>query len=442
MLSFILWCRQIFGCAICFLTKLYMRQLIIKIPKGHKDEVLKSIEEFEGKNTIFLPEEEQDVFVIFLPNRTVNNFLKRIDEYEEPEINLIPRGVITLYPPASESPDQVADVQPKSSLEIYLGGIQSVGSVKGLIGYSFAAGIIVWIGLYTTTVFLLVAAMLVAPFAGPAMNAALATAAGKMSLLKSSLMRYGMAIGIGIVASLLMTVIFPLSTLTPLMVEVSHVSKVAILLPLISGFAGAINVVQSERDSLVSGAAVGILVAASLAPPVGLVGAGIYLMDWEVVWSSVFRIILQLLGIHLTATLVFYFFGKVTPSGVRFLKGNKIMTYITTAIVVLGIGGMMFWQFSQPVFLRKASMNTELTEKLDKELNKLNYIEVIGKDVNFTNTMIKGNPTVSYNVTVLPKDSTLSEAVLKKRIIDHLKQNIRHQENNIYEVYQINIAED
>ena len=419
-----------------------MRQLILKIPKGHKEEVLNTVEEFKGKNTIFLPNEEQDVFIIFLPNRTVNNFLKRIDEFQEPEINLIPRGVITLYPPASESPDQVADVQPKSPLEIYLGGIQSVGSVKGLIGYSFAAGIIVWIGLYTTTVYLLVAAMLVAPFAGPAMNAALATAAGKMPLLKSSLQRYLIAIGIGIVASFLMTVIFPLNTLTPLMVEISHVSKVAIFLPLISGFAGAINIVQSERDSLVSGAAVGILVAASLAPPVGLIGAGIYLMDWEVVWSSVFRVVLQLLGIHLAATLVFYFFGKVTPRGVRFLKGNKMMTYITSAIVILGIGGMMFWQFSQPPFLRKASMNTELTEGLDRELNKMDYIQVINKDVSFTNTMINGNPTVSYNVTVLPKDSTISEKALKDQIIQHLKNNLHYQDENIYEVYQINIAED
>lgn len=88
-----------------------MRQLILKIPKGNKEEVFKAVEEFEGKNTIFLPNEVQDVFILFLPNRKVNDFLKRIDEFEEPEINLIPRGVITLYPPASESPDQVADVQ-------------------------------------------------------------------------------------------------------------------------------------------------------------------------------------------------------------------------------------------------------------------------------------------------------------------------------------------
>ncbi|HER40623.1 MAG TPA: DUF389 domain-containing protein, partial [Salinimicrobium catena] len=221
-----------------------MRQLILKVPQGNKEKVLQLVEDFNGKNTIALPEGKNDVFIVFLPNQKVNDFLKHLDKFEKPEVNLIPRGVITLYPPASESPDQVADVQPKSSLEIYLGGIQSVGSIKGLIGYSVAAGIIVWIGLYTTTVFLLVAAMLVAPFAGPAMNAALATSAGKRDLLVSSIKRYGIAIGTGIVVSFLMTVIFPLKTLTPLMVEISHVSKVAILLPLISGFAGAVNIVQ------------------------------------------------------------------------------------------------------------------------------------------------------------------------------------------------------
>ena len=419
-----------------------MRQLILKIPKGHKKEVFDTIEEFKGKNTIFLPSEENDVFITFLPNEKVNNFLKRLDDYEKPEINLIPRGVITMYPPASDAPQQVADVQPKSSLEIYLGGIQSVGSIKGLIGYSFAAGVIVWIGLYTTTIFLLVAAMLVAPFAGPAMNAALATAAGKKDLLLSSVKRYGLAIGTGILVSFIMTLIFPLKTLTPLMVEISQVSKVALLLPLISGFAGAINIVQSERDSLVSGAAVGILVAASLAPPVGLIGAGIYLMDWEIISSSVFRVVLQLLGIHLSATLVFYFFGKVTPSGVRFLKGNKNLTWLTSGFVILAIGAMMFWQFSQPPFLRKASMNTELTELLDQELDKLDYIKVINKDVSFTNTMINGNPTVSYNITVLPNSTDVSEKELKNAIIKHLKEHIHYQDENIHEVYQINLAED
>jgi uncharacterized membrane protein len=419
-----------------------MRQLIIKIPKGHKDKVLDAVSEFEGKNTIDLSSEKEDVFLVFLSNNKVNDFLKKLDAFEQPEISLIPRGVITLYPPANEAPEQVADVKPKSSMEIYLGGIQSVGSIFGLVGYSIAAGIIVWIGLYTTTVYLLVAAMLVAPFAGPAMNAALATASGKMPLLKSSLMRYGLAITSGIATSFILSAIFPLETLTPLMVEVSHVSRVALFLPIISGFAGAINICQSERDSLVSGAAVGILVAASLAPPVGLVGAGIYIMDWEVVFSSIFRIVLQLLGIHLAATLVFYFYGKVTPTGVRFLKGSKKVAITTSSIVILGIGAMIFWQFSKPPFLRKASMNTELTERMDNELKNLNYIRIINKNVTFTNTKINDKPTVNFQATVLPKDTLISDEALKNAIINHLKENVNYQNENIHKVYQINVVRE
>lgn len=419
-----------------------MRQLILKVPKGSKEKVLNAVKEYDGKNTITLPGEEHDVFFIYLPNATVNNFLRSINDIKEREINLIPRGVINLYPPETEAPDQVADVQPKSALEIYLGGIQSVGSMFGLIGYSFAAGIIVWIGLFTSTSFLLVAAMLVAPFAGPAMNAALGTAAGKMPLLKSSLKRYGLAILTGIVASFLLTVIFPLTALTPLMEEVSQVSKFAIFLPLVSGFAGAINVCQSERDSLVSGAAVGILVAASLAPPVGLIGAGLYMMDWQVVSSSFFRIILQLLGIHLTATAVFYFYGNVSPEGVRFLKGKKITGLVTTLIVVLGIGALMYWQFSQPPFLRKASMNTELAEELDAELKKIDYIEVLNKDVTFTNNQLNGRSIANFQATILAKDTVISRGALQETVIEHLKENLNLDERNIYQVYQIQVVED
>ena len=421
-----------------------MRQLIVKIPAGHKERVQELVEEFEGKNTINLSESDHkhDVFFVYLPNKKVNNFLKAIDEFEKPEITLIPRGIISLYPPASDSPDQVADVQAKSSLEIYLGGIQSVGSMFGLFGYSFVAGIIVWIGLFTSTSYLLVAAMLVAPFAGPAMNAALATAAGKMPLLKSSLSRYAIAIGTGIVASFLLTLAFPLTTLTPLMEEVSQVSKFALFLPLVSGFAGAINICQSERDSLVSGAAVGILVAASLAPPVGLIGAGLYMMDWQVVFSSLFRILLQLLGIHLAATLVFYFYGKVTPQGVRFLKGSKMTGLITTLVVVVGIGAMMYWQFNQPPFLRKASMNTELNEVLGKELQKVDYIKVLNKDVTFTNVKMGQKSIANFSATIVAKDTAMSSEELKINILNYLKANLTHSYENIYEVYQINVVED
>lgn len=419
-----------------------MRQVIIKINQGNDRDVLRSIEDFKGKNTFHFTSENKEVYFTYLPNQSVNDFLKEIDKHQELEVILVPRGVITLFPPADEAPEQVADVKPKSSLEIYLGGIQSVGSIFGLISYSLVAGIIVWIGLFTTTTYLLVAAMLVAPFAGPAMNAALGTAAGKKELLISSLQRYGMAIGTGVLASILMSIIFPLNTLTPLMEEVSQVSTYALFLPLVSGFAGAINICQSERDSLVSGAAVGILVAASLAPPVGLIGMGLYMGDWQVVYSSLYRIILQLLGIHLAATLVFYFYGKVTPSGIRFLNGKKRLGVITTAIVCLALGSMMLWQFKTPPFYRKASLNTELTDELNTQLKKLSSIEVLSKNVSFTNTKYKDKPVAIFKATVLKKNKSFSNTQLTSIIIEHLKESMEYEIENIYEVFQIDIVEE
>ncbi len=156
-----------------------------------------------------------------------------------------------------------------------MAGLQSVGSWKGFLGYAAAAGVVVWIGLYTNTSYLLVAAMLIAPFAGPAMNLAIATARGDITLLKRSLIRYFSALLVTILVALALSLILRQEIPTNQMVQTSELSSVALLLPLAAGAAGALNLVQSQRSSLVSGASVGMLVAASLAPPAGLVDLGV-----------------------------------------------------------------------------------------------------------------------------------------------------------------------
>lgn len=77
--------------------------------------------------------------------------------------------------PADEVPQALTDTQPRSSIEVFLGGVQSIGSWQSFLIYAVIAGIIVWIGLYTNSVFLLVASMLIAPFGGPAMNVAISS---------------------------------------------------------------------------------------------------------------------------------------------------------------------------------------------------------------------------------------------------------------------------
>ncbi|MGB3613274.1 MAG: DUF389 domain-containing protein, partial [Elainellaceae cyanobacterium] len=72
------------------------------------------------------------------------------------------------------------------------------------MSYAAIAGIVVWVGLYTNSSFLLTASMLIAPFAGPAMNVAIATARGDTALLWRSLLRYFSALAVCIVTSALL----------------------------------------------------------------------------------------------------------------------------------------------------------------------------------------------------------------------------------------------
>jgi hypothetical protein len=128
--------------------------------------------------------------MVHISNREVEGFLEQLQDLPKVHITLIPTGVMALQPPASEAAQQVVNVEERSPIEIFLSGLQSVGSWRGFLGYAAMAGVVVWIGLYTNTAYLLVAAMLIAPFAGPAMNTAIATARGDYQLLGRSLLRY------------------------------------------------------------------------------------------------------------------------------------------------------------------------------------------------------------------------------------------------------------
>lgn len=419
-----------------------MRQLILKAPEPARPEIEKAIAKHEARNTIELSSSDGVAFLTYLPNRSVNNFLNSLSDIDGLQVSLHSSGAIPLYPPAEKAPEQAVDVEPKSSLEIFMEGIQSVGSWFGLVGYAVAAGIIVWIGLYTSTIHLLVAAMLVAPFAGPAMNAALASSAGEMSLLKNSVLRYLVAILTGVLVSLLLTFCFPLQSLTPLMEHISQISMMAVLLPLTAGFAGAINICQSERDSLVSGAAVGILVAASLAPPVGLLGISLYLWDVNVLVSNLFVIALQLLGIHLSATLVFYYYGKIDYKGVRFVKGRKWLRQIALVVVFAGLCLMLWGQFSEPPFLRKASRKTELNDAVEQVLTGMDKLQVVSHSAEFTGRMKNDKAILRYEIEVIPAGEGISGEDLRSMVLAKLKAGLRRKHDDIYPVYQVSVLKD
>ncbi len=290
-----------------------MRQLLIQVPRGYGKAVLETAKSFDGANLALFEATGSDgaidLAIAHISNSKVEGLLGELQSLPQLHVTLIPQGVMALQPPPEDAARQVTNVELRSPIEIFLAGLQSVGSWKGFLGYAAAAGVVVWIGLYTNTNYLLVAAMLIAPFAGPAMNLAIATARGDVTLLKRSLLRYFSALAVTILVALALSLILRQEIPTSQMVQTSELSSVAVLLPLAAGAAGALNLVQSERSSLVSGASVGMLVAASLAPPAGLIGMAIAISRWDMAISGLFVLLLQLVGINLTATMLFRVFG-------------------------------------------------------------------------------------------------------------------------------------
>ncbi|QBQ53685.1 DUF389 domain-containing protein [Nitrosococcus wardiae] len=423
-----------------------MRQLYIEVSEEKASEVIRQAQEFAGMNLWHLPlrgwpeGKEKALILAHLPNRQVGSFLQAVQDIDAgAHFTLEPRGILSLRPPADKVPEQTADVSERSPFEIYLSGVQSIGSLRGFISYAVAGGIVVWIGLITNTVYLLVAAMLIAPFAGPAMNAAIGTATGNLHLLRRSIGRYvlGLVVTAGVTA--LLTLLFQLSIATSMMVEVSKISVVSALLPLAAGAAGAINLVQSERDSLVSGAAVGMLVAASLAPPTGLLGISLVLGEWAMAKGAAFVLLLQLVGINFSGAVVFRLYG-LSGKGPRFLRGRKwaFPTALASSIIVLA--GLLGWQFSSSPELQRSTRAQRAIAEIRTAVEASNLAQLVEANARFTRASIpEQNSLLAIVYVQRARTIPLSDAELRRRLTHQIQEHLLNAGFNVTPLVSVTV---
>lgn len=423
-----------------------MRPLIIQVPKGNGKEVLNKVQQFNGKNFSLLngsdAERELDIIIAFITNRQVEGFIQELENLPELQITLFPQGVMPLYPPAGQAPDQVTNVEPRSPIEIFLSGLQSKGSWKGFIGYAVVASVVVWIGLFTNTVFLLVAAMLIAPFAGPAMNTAIATARGDWKLLRQGLLRYSISLVITIAGACILSLVLQQDVATPLMVDQSQISSIAVLLPIAAGAAGALNLVQSERDSLVSGAATGMLIAASLAPPAGIVGMSIAIGKWEMVQSGVFLLFLQLVGINLTGSLVFRLYG-LSSEGPRYERGKKSIFKASMVLTLVLLGILLSWQFYQTPNLQRSSISQRVVSEIQKIVEANKDVELVESNVRFTRANIQSQNSLLCVIYVQKKkqQTEIPAESIKKQLTKSIQKGLLQKDYNAAPLVEVVVLE-
>lgn len=420
-----------------------MRQILVQVPQGYGNRVLEIAKACKGTNLAQMEasslEETFDWVIVHLSNRQVESFLDQLEDLPDVQITLSPHGVMVLQPPANQAPEQVTHVQERSPIEIFLSGLQSVGSWRGFLGYAALAGVVVWIGLYTNTDYLLTAAMLIAPFAGPAMNVAIGTARGDHQLLGRSLLRYFVALGVTIAIAGLLSLLFQQQIPTHSMITRSQVSAVAVLLPLAAGAAGALNLVQSERSSLVSGAATGMLVAASLAPPAGIVGMATVLGRWDMVIDGVFLLGLQLVGINLSAALIFRLFGLSTQ-GSRYTRGKKGVFPGVITVTAIALGGLLTWQFWNPPQLERSSRAQRANAQVQQIVSQIPSVTLVESNVRFTRPSLQRRNTLLCVVYVQRSPNTTeSPEAIRDRLTKAIQSRLQEQDFQVIPLVDVNV---
>jgi uncharacterized hydrophobic protein (TIGR00271 family) len=405
---------------------------VLKIAKAHNGI---NLARFEATGT----EGALDLVFMYVSNRAVEHLLSELEKIPDLHVTLLPRGVVALHPPSDETPKQVQNVEPRSPIEIFIDGIQSVGSWKGFLGYAVTAGVVVWIGLFTGTVYLLVAAMLLAPFAGPAMNVAIATARGDGQLLKRSLVRYCVALTVAILVAALLSLVFQQTIATSLMVQQSQISAVAVLLPIAAGAAGALHLVQSDRNSLVSGAAVGMLVAASLAPPAGIVGMSAAIGRWDMVLNGVFLLLLQLVGINLAAAAIFRLYGLSTQ-GARYKRGKRWVFPVVLTCTIAALAGLLSWQFADPLNLQRSSRAQRATATIQSVVGQSDLANLVEANVRFTSPSVQEQNTLLSTVYVQRRPQiTVSNDTIADRLTQAIQTRLQQQDADITPLVSVTV---
>jgi uncharacterized hydrophobic protein (TIGR00271 family) len=365
-----------------------MRQIIIKVPAGKGERVMELAAGHDGRNMVMWDGNAQnqswEVVLVYVGNRQVGPMVNALGEIPEAEINLIPVGTIPMAPPDEKVQDAITEITSRSPMEIWLNGMMSIGSWKGFLGYTIAGSFVVWIAMFTNSAFLLIAAMLIAPYAGPSMNLAIATATGDWTLLYRNLTRYFVSLGLTILITAAVSFILQQQVATNFMVDVSQVPAVAVLLPLVAGAAGAINLVNSDNNSLVSGTAAGVLVAASLAPPAALVGMASAIGRWDMAVNGVFLLMIQLIGINLAGSLIFRFYGELKPSGARYQHGKNWIAWASFGATLVFLVGMLFWQFSDQPNLQRQTRAQNAVSVVQTVVDESEVASLVEANMRFT----------------------------------------------------------
>lgn len=161
------------------------------------------------------------------------------------------------------------------------------------------------IGLFQGSTAVVIGAMLLAPLMAPIVSLSMGLLRGNMELLKNSASKIGAGILLALMASIIITQLFPYKMVTDEMSARLSPSLLDLAVAIVSGIAGAYS--KSYKEIIQSLA--GVAIAVALVPPLAVAGIGLGRLEMNFFLQAFLLFSTNLIGITLAATVTFRLLG-------------------------------------------------------------------------------------------------------------------------------------
>ncbi|RLA24988.1 MAG: TIGR00341 family protein [Gammaproteobacteria bacterium] len=184
------------------------------------------------------------------------------------------------------------------------------------------------IGLFQSSTAVVIGAMLLAPLMTPIVSLAMGLLRGNIELLKNSALKIAVGIVLALLASSLITQLFPFKMITDEMLARQSPSLLDLAVAIVAGIAGAYS--KSYKEIIQSLA--GVAIAVALVPPLAVAGIGIGRVDMNFFLQAFLLFSTNLIGITLAATFTFRFLGY---SSIVYAKRGLSLVFILFLVIAV-----------------------------------------------------------------------------------------------------------
>ena len=238
---------------------------------------------------------------------------------------------------------------------------------------------IAYFGLQQDSSVVIIGAMLVAPLMSPMMTMGFAIVNGNLSLFSKATVSTLAGMFLAVFVTALITFLFPLKTITNEILARTAPNILDLFIALLSGLAGAYALGRKE----VSASLPGVAIAASLVPPLCVVGFGIGSGNGRIAINSLLLFVTNLASIVVAGIAVFWLFGFRPKANIDEKLFRTSVRFALFGVLIVAVPLTLFTIQDSAKTRRQAAVERILTREIDPTVAEVEDIVIEAVDEGF-----------------------------------------------------------